>query len=289
MNSITKYLTPATIAATLLAMRSGRKEIFLVVEGDSDVDLLSQIFCLGHSNFVACSGKENLNAVYELSPRKGLDQGTVFLRDRDHESLSHSDRGGTKLYVTDYYDIEMQLLSTRIFGRIFREYKKGETTDSLLETNFNLIANAAAWIGALRLYNTRYGIGIDFDDIKFNRFLDVKSMTVDPSNLVKYMLAKSQLSHAYNPDLEVEVAAIYKSNEDKKWLVCGKDFIDILHVAFHRHFKFCDSSECEPVVLLRMLRAAAVIDDLKNCSFFSLFAAHISSCEFCWAGCQLEG
>lgn len=72
MNSIVRYLTPASLAATLLAMRSGRKEIFLVVEGGDDVSLFSQVFRLPRSNFVDCRGKENLMALFALVPVRGI-------------------------------------------------------------------------------------------------------------------------------------------------------------------------------------------------------------------------
>jgi hypothetical protein len=120
LNSVVRYLTPASLAATLLAMRSARKEIFLVVEGADDILLLSQIFGLPQSNFVDCRGKENLMSLFALVPARGIDSGTIFLRDRDHDGIRHIVKSDVSLLVSDLYDFEMHLLDGRLFGRVSR-------------------------------------------------------------------------------------------------------------------------------------------------------------------------
>ena len=122
MNSIVRYLTPATLASTLLAMRSGRKDVFLVVEGAEDIALFSQVFRLSRSNFLDCRGKENLMNLFALIPTRGLDSGTIFLRDRDHDGVHHTVSRDVSLLVSDLYDFEMHLLDGRLFGRIMAEF-----------------------------------------------------------------------------------------------------------------------------------------------------------------------
>lgn len=287
MNSVTRYLSPATIAATLFAMRSGKKEFLLVVEGDTDVDLFSRLFSLSHSNIVSTRGKENLTAVYNLAPRKGIDDGTIFFRDRDHDQISHQTQHGVSLYVTDLYDIEMHLLVGRIYSRIYREYVKGFVADTAVQASFDLILEVAAWIGALRCYAALHGIALDFDDLKHNRFLDFKTMKANLHDLIVYVYAKSKIPLTNVNNVGSDVSNIFKNSGNSVFLTCSKDFFEVMHIGLHRYYQACASSECEPTVLMRTLRIAALLDDIKSASFYPILSQQIAAAKYQWTGCQL--
>ena len=49
-------------------------------------------------------------ALFSLVPTRGIDSGTIFLRDRDYDGITHTIKNDVSLLVTDLYDFEMQLL-----------------------------------------------------------------------------------------------------------------------------------------------------------------------------------
>jgi len=209
----------------LLAMRSAKKEVLLVVEGDSDIDMFASVLGISRSNILSCNGKEVLMLVYDMGTQKGIDPGTVFIRDRDHDGVTHDVRNGVLLLVTDRYDIEMDLLETRLFKRIISEFFARELTQEEVEEAFVRIAKAAANIGVLRLYAREAKIPLDFDDIRYARFLNFSNLDIDSDKMVVYLFAKSQVPLADKSETVAFIARTLKKRPYSS-VCCGKEFLD---------------------------------------------------------------
>lgn len=283
MNSVDKHLTAASKAATLLTMRSAKKEVLFVVEGDTDVDLLSDILGLSRSNILSCNGKEVLMAVYSLSPQKGIDAGTIFLRDRDHDSYVTSISNGVLLIVTQRYDIEMDLLAVRVFGRIVSSFN-GISRHSVTATDiWALICYAGAKIGALREYSKVNSVDLQFDDLKYSRFLEIREFDVDLEKMIRYFYAKSSKTVG---DIKQVVQAISSSlnTRSHEEMVCAKECFDLLEIYLSRSLRVCHVHECGAATLERMFRVAATNQDFKSLNFYSAIVTHISQSGFAWTG-----
>lgn len=285
MNSVVRYLTPATLASTLVAMRSGRKDVFLIVEGGDDIALFSQVFRLSRSNFLDCRGKENLMGLFALVPTKGLDAGTVFLRDRDNDGVSHTVRSNVNLLVTDLYDFEMHLLEGRLFGRVMAEFLRGAGGQAAIATAFSRVMNAAAWIGALRHYGKENDLALDFDGLKLT-FLSNTTLEVDAAEMVRKVFARSKIK----ADIAVvvgEITGIVDKAESPSAISCGKDVLEIISQALSRHYKCCSAHACSVETLGRMLRISATLTDLQIMTLYARLAAIVASVPFRWAGVTL--
>jgi hypothetical protein len=285
MNSVVRYLTPASLSATLLAMRSGRKEIFLIVEGGDDIALLSQVFGLPRSNFVDCRGKQNLMALFALVPRRGIDSGTVFLRDRDYDNIEHTINCDVSLFVSDLYDFEMHLLDGRLFGRIISEFLRESGGASVIEDAFARIVNAAAWVGALRFYAAEAGLPLDFDGLRFT-FIDHRTLEVDLPEMVRLVFARS-LQKADISMVVSRLKDIVNSASRLPEITCGKDALAILSLALNRHYRCCTAGECSIDTLGRMLRVAATLEDLRSMTLYRRLAQLITTVPFRWSGVAL--
>lgn len=287
MNSIDRHLTASSKAATLLAMRSAKKEVLLVVEGDTDVDVLANALGLPRSNILSCDGKETLMAVYEMAPQKGIDEGTVFLRDRDNDGISTGLTCGVLLLVTSRYDIEMEFLENRIFQRILSEFLSEAVDSNKANAEFKKICTAAACVGALRIYSKdNPGTNLDFDDLKYNRFLNPKSLAVDVKEAVRYVFAKSGVPLKNQAPVVSAVSKILQNRAGPD-IVCSKDFLEILQLALSRHYNACDAGECSPSIITRSLRISVVHDDFKSMNLYQPLSAHIVTCGYSWPGTPL--
>lgn len=286
MNSVSKHLNAQSKAATLLAMRSARKEVLLVVEGDTDVDLFANVLGLPRSNILSCDGKETLMLVYGMAPQKGIDSGSVFIRDRDNDSVRTGINNGVLLAVTDLYDIEMELLSIRVFGRILSEFLKQPLNADQVSSEFDKLCQVASLIGAMRMYSQDNAVGLDFDDLKYTKFLNPKNMSVSIEDAIRYIFAKSKKILSNKNDVENSIMREVNSRPSLN-IVCSKDFIDIMHIALSRHYAVCSSGECMPGILSRMIRISAIHDDLKATTMYPLLCAHVAACEYPWMGRNL--
>lgn len=283
MNSVDKYLTAESKIATLLAMRSAKKEIFFVVEGDTDVSVVCHVLGIPASNILSCNGKEILDKVYLNGFLGGLDEGVIFLRDRDHDRAATGVKDGILLLVTDYYDIEMELLNSRLFSRILSEYRREILSDDEVAAVYTKIATVASYLGALRLHSQVRNLGLDFDDLKSTKFFDANKFQLDLVSLLKYIYAKSKVS-VYNLSALSRYVDFVVKKCGANVLVCGKDFLEIFHLALYRYYDVCKSSECSPELLGKIIRISANQDDLRTMTLYHPLVNHVQSNKFAWTG-----
>ena len=286
MNSVDKHINAEGKAATLLAMRSARKEVLFVVEGDTDVDLFAHTLGIPRSNILSCNGKETLMLVFAMAPQKGIDAGSVFIRDRDNDAVSTSACNGVIILVTQKYDVEMELLENRIFGRILSEFLKDPLPSAKVTTDFEKICQASSCIGAIRIHSQENDINLKFDDLKYTKFFNPRDLSVNISEAVRYIFAKSEKVLTDKFAVEKAVGALMSGRAPVD-IVCSKEFLEIFHLALSRYYKACSSAECAPITLGRAVRIAATHDDIKNLSLYQPLKAHINSCGYAWIGNSL--
>lgn len=281
-NSIDRHLTEITKEATLLAMRSARKEIFFVVEGDADINLLSHLLGLPSANFVSCNGKETLMALYSRARTKGIDEGTIFFRDRDHDGISSEVNRGVLLLVTTRYDLEMELLDGRVFERLVAEFEKVPADKSQSAIIFEDICKCTAAIGAARLWSATGDSKFDFRDLKYTKIVNAGNLSIKIDDMVKYLSARSQVN-LDNDSVSLIIFDLLESG-NKVDFCCGEDFLNICHIGFSRYYKFCDSKQCSPETLWRMLRMSAHYDDVRCLKWFEAFRQAVEESPFVWTG-----
>lgn len=284
-NSVSIHLTAASKAATLISMRSARKEILLVVEGDDDVLLMSNCLGLPRSNILVCEGKETLMELFSLGPQKGSDEGTVFIRDRDHDHLrTHIDQTRL-LLVTEHYDVELDLLASRLFRRMFNEFAQLPDDDTKYLTVWKAICSAAAPLGSLRRISAERSLNLDFKEINLRKFVNFRNLEVDVKELVKYTETRS-LKTLDRPLVVKDIAGLMADIGDQ--LLCrGKDVISLMHLAFSRTYKLCKSSEAEPSVLARMVRVSCTVEDFARLTLYSSFKSFVLASPYSWTGRNL--
>ena len=285
-NSIDRHLTAGTREATLLAMRSARKEIFLVVEGDADINILSHLFGLSSSNFVSCNGKETLMALYARAKTKGIDEGTIFFRDRDHDGLDSVMTADVHLLVTTRYDLEMDLLDERVFARLVAEFERVPADKSQSIDIFEAICRCAAAIGAARLWSAANGVNINFQNLKYSKIVDVKQLSIEVEKMVRYLSAKSKLN--IEVDLVSSKIRDLIDSRDNVDICCGEDIINICNIGFSKYYKFCDSKQSAPEIIWKMIRMSAHFDDIQNLRWFATFRQVIKMNPFSWTGRALQ-
>lgn len=285
MNSISVKITAKSIVATARMLRSARKEIFFIVEGDDDIALFSQALRLPRSNFISCFGKERLMEAFGLVPINGLDPGTIFLRDLDCDDVSMSKRNGVLMLTSDFYDFEMSLLQRRIFGRIVGEFLKSRATHEFCVDAYKKVVEAASLIGALRHVSHAKGLNIDFKEYKLG-FLDTKKFSVDLDEMIRYFMARSEVKKDIN-EIKKAVLITKESVKDPVEITSGKDVFRVLNVALSRFYKCCNANDCSFETLSRMFRISVDHDDIRELRMYSALSAHVNSSTFDWKGIRL--
>jgi hypothetical protein len=283
MNSISRFLNAESIAATARMLRSAKREILLIVEGDDDIALFSHSLGLPRSNFISCAGKERLMEVFDLAPRAGLDAGTIFIRDADFDDVGFQEKDGVILLTSDRYDFEMSLLPPRIFSRIFMEYLKTKATPQLSQDAFQKILGTSSFIGAMRLASHNNGLNLDFKNSKLN-FIDHATLEVDLMKMAKYFLSKSGVSLEDSNKVVDLVKSEIDKGLDPEELCSGKDFLRVLSLALSKHYKCCNSTECTFETLARMFRVTVMHDDVRKLAIYDPLVEQVDKSGMAWTG-----
>ena len=286
MNSISRSLNAGTIAATARMLRSAKKEVILIVEGDHDIALFSNSLSLPRSNFISCFGKERLMAVFGLVPHAGLDAGTILLRDSDCDALQSQRCGDVLLLTSDLYDFEMSLLPRRVFGRIFSEFMKTKASPELTNASFERILASASLVGALRLLSHRDGLNLDFKEAAYS-FINAKDLISDVDEMVRYFFARSKVAIIDRSSVAVKLKQIVDEAKAAIEITSGKDFLRVLSIALNRYFRCCNANECTFETLSRMFRITVTHDDIQELALYPLLREQVNSSHFEWKGVPL--
>jgi hypothetical protein len=283
VNSIDRSLNAGTIVATARMLRSAKKEIILIVEGDDDIALFSNSMSLPRSNFISCRGKGRLMEVFDLVPHVGLDSGTILLRDSDFDAVESHRRDDVLLLVSDRYDLEMSLIPGRVFGRIFSEFMKTRSGPELTSASFERILAPASVIGALRLLSYKDGLSLDFEGVDYS-FINAKALTNDVDDMIRHVFARSRVPIVDRKAVAAKLQQLVNHAKEPADITSGKDFLHVLSIALSRHFRCCNAKECTFETLSRMFRMTVTHDDIKELALYSILREHVNSSQFEWKG-----
>lgn len=224
--------------------------------------------------------------VFSLAPCKGIDSGTIFLRDADCDFIKNRMNGEVPLFSSDCYDFEMSLLPRRVFGRMFGEFIKTKSGPEVIATTFDQIIESSSLIGALRLLSHQNEWNLDFKNAKFG-FFDHRTIKSDVDEMIKYFYAKSKIKLVNLEDIKIKLERVLDERKGDEQISSGKDFLRIFSILLSRHFKCCNSGECTFETLSRMFRMIVTHDDIRELGLYRSLSAHVSKSPYQWMGAAL--
>ena len=149
-NSIKDNLSREDIISDIILSMGADIEgenVYLIVEGDGDVNLLRS-FLSGNVNLYESYGGKN-GVEFLVVDRFGNDNRVIGIRDKDYQLKPTSD----KMFYYDYGCMEMMLISNKeVFGCLCDEYYKGNKLSEQLRQH---ILSQLKLLSIIRLHNER--------------------------------------------------------------------------------------------------------------------------------------
>lgn len=177
------------VEASLL-LNSGRK-VVVFVEGDSDRRVYEHLFKQSVSVLPAnnCGNVEHVINLYNCSAHKISLPKIVGVVDRDYRIAARQIFPNPNLICTELRDIECEMIDTPAFTNVIAEYccQKFRTTWPQPNTFRNLILNATAGVGSVRMYNHVKVARISFRKLDFERVHNFKSHHFDGEMLIGHL------------------------------------------------------------------------------------------------------
>lgn len=241
-NSIKNNLTKEDIISDIV-LSSGadveKSHVYILVEGESDICLVSSYFTDNVFLYESYSGKEGVE--YIVGEYFSEEDNVIGIRDRDYQLGAISE----KIFYYDYGCMEMMLISNdEVFSNLCDEYYYGRMRFEELKKH---IFKQLKFLSTIRLYNEREKLGILLKGVSINEAWEAEAMKLD----CKAVLSK--ISKMNNGHLSKELQQKIKEEDKREWSdeeylynTQGHDFFMLFTVVCNQYRKKAiKSSEAE--------------------------------------------
>ncbi len=212
---------------------NSKGQVFIFVEGDSDIRLFRKLFNLNNCNVEHIPGGkvklgecvETLLKIYPL---------IIAIRDADFLNINKILYTKPNVFITDYHDIEMLMVfETIVFETIIIEYTN-IPKEKIINTRENIIKSIEQ-ISLLKWLNEIENLEFKFE-AGFQDLISFSKEEIDFNNYFKRIISKSP-NFKIN-DIQVilnKINQLKKQNQDSFQLCNGHDFMKAMSTFIKEH------------------------------------------------------
>jgi Protein of unknown function (DUF4435) len=224
---------------------------FLLVEGSTDrrfyQKLINEETCRIIVTIAGNSRKKRAIELLTILEESNF-TGILAIVDADFDRLNSIEYPSPNLFLTDTHDAETMMLKSAALERVLDEYGSDEKRMALSQDIRTIILETGTPIGYLRWISQQDNLNLTFEDLKFSKFIDERNLTVDETQLIKTIQAKSK-----NWTITLDRLTQQKSTEHDRWQVCcGHDLVKILAIGLQRVFGSCKEDTADLEKILRL-------------------------------------
>ena len=250
-----------------------KNRVFILLEGKTDIKLFRNIFNRQTTYIEEINGKEKVIQALEILQNEGFSK--IFgIKDADFDHLKDVRHEHINLFLTDYADMEIQMIESSAFKSLIHEYSHKDCYDDFLDDLKNKLYNEALVIGYLRWFNEKkYKESNDyllrFKGLNFNNFTEVSkcNITVNTEIFFSTLLEHSNFD-LNNNDLK-DIIDNLKSNSDNYLQICsGHDITKLLAYLFN-HKENSDKSNINQERIEEALRLSYNLDYFKQTDLYN--------------------
>jgi hypothetical protein len=229
------YRTLHDVANECRLKRTQHHGSFLLVEGPDDSRFYKRFIDNHVCHVVVASNKENVVGAISLLDDEGF-TGAIGAIDSDFDALEGKLLPSTNLVRPSGHDLETMLVESPALEAVLHEYSSPEKLEEFEGRGSPVrewLVSTALWIGYLRWHSLQSGLNLSFDGLRHSRFLDGRTLELDPEALVTELKNRSQ-APAIPADQLCEAGCPMGRAEDPWHVCCGHDMVELLTFALRR-------------------------------------------------------
>ncbi|MBP0013608.1 MAG: DUF4435 domain-containing protein [Roseofilum sp. SID2] len=256
-----EQLTPDRVANSIRLKRQTFTGSFLLVEGGSDKRFY-QRFTHENCKIEILSGKpSSKQRVIEVLQILENDNfpGVLAIVDADFDRLEYPQNSSPNLLRTDTHDLETMLLQSPALDKVIPELgseRKVEQLEKLGKSVRMALLEAGIVLGYLLWISQIDGLNLKFEGIEYSKFINEKSLVIDPQKLIQEVKNKSQFHSLPVSELHQRLHT-QKSDYHDPWQVCcGHHLVEILAFALRKTIGNQKSADVKSDKLEKDLRLA---------------------------------
>jgi len=249
------YLSADRDANAIRLRRSTFFGTFLLVEGSSDKTFYEYFTDKVTCQLVPTSGKYRAIEILRTLDKSNF-QGVLAIIDADFDHLATLPDHSPNLIRTDTHDLETMLIDSPAFDKVLAEFGSEEKINKFGQDVRVAILQAALPVGYLRWISQLNGLNLTFSDIKFSKFVDEQTLSMDELKLIQEVKNKSHALSLNREDLQQRLKDRKNDKHDRWQICCGHDLVEILSLGLRKAIGSAKTSDVEPNLLERSLRLA---------------------------------
>jgi len=232
-------VTGDTIANEVVMTRQSYADTIFIVEGDNDEKLFRRFMRDPDAAIISAWGKQNALDAADILDRENK-RGYIAIVDADFWHLDGISPSSPNVLCTDDHDIEMMMVRSNSFISVMRELGSKSKIAKLTGNNSttrlrDVLLGKALCVGILRRYSVLSNLGLSFEGLNFENFVDRSSLDVNIDKLVLNTLALTSNKKLKYSHIISDVRKMIASNEDDPYQVCcGHDFFEILAIGLRK-------------------------------------------------------
>lgn len=231
--------TPDEVANEVIMTRQVCESLIILVEGYNDEKTYTKFLAASDSETISSWGKENVLAAISILENEEL-LGILGIVDADFWHIDGHSPISVNVIVTDYHDLEMMMIGSNSFSYFLNEVASKHKIIQILNVYKvddlrDILFQKALPLACLRRYSLKNGLDLNFNELKFNKFINRENFELDLEKMIEIVLSCSK-----NPALSLEnmIYQIRKMinsiTDDPYQMCCGHDVIAILGVGLRK-------------------------------------------------------
>jgi hypothetical protein len=206
------------------------------VEGADDSRFYRRFIDGTKCHLIVAFDKQSVISAVRLLDVDGF-VGAVGLVDSDFDQLDGKKLPSTNLVRGECHDLESMLVRSPSLDAVLHELA---SPHKLVEFERRYGAPLRIWLtdtaqslGYLRWNSLNLGLNLRFDGLHFSRFVDSRSLILDPASLRTEV--RKQSKNWQIPEEQLIAAGWPANRNENPWhLCCGHDLIELLTIALRR-------------------------------------------------------
>lgn len=259
-----EYLTAAWFANHIRMMRIQDTRTFLIVEGFTDQHFYQFLLDSEKKYCLVINADNKKNAIDAI---KHLEQteftGILAIVDADFDVLKQTVPGSDNVLLTDTHDLETMILKSPAFDKFLGAYGSQKKIDEFVKQHRKEVRQKlleeGLHLGYLRwvsLDDLDEGHKLKFEGLSFSKFLDKKTLTINPNKLIQTVKNHSQQHSLDENDLQKQVNNKKDQAHDPWHVCCGHDLVVLLSEGLRFSLGSTNPNEVKPEYLEKNLRLA---------------------------------
>lgn len=211
------------------------KRINLLIEGKTDVKLFKNFINEEEVKIRAVTGKDNILHIMNYFPTDKKDLiYAIADADFDHILSKNEERELSKIYLTDFHDMEVVMILSESFDRMFNEYKNHSMEGNLISADElkSIIFEVCKTIGKIRYLNYVNNYELKFKNISYDNCIifENNNLSLNLDTLLSDLIRRSENSNIKIDLLKTKLAELENESFQLEQICCGHDFTKLLAI-----------------------------------------------------------